>query len=136
MHTLKVTSTKIWYWVNTVGLCQYVLSVGELVHAFTPNTMGCVLCTSAEKATKRALPQRKKPTRSKKAHTCSRGVSKQATKPRITAQSHSEDKTDTSEPGESFVRKAKSQQYKSMIVYLYCKFKYRCTPLSYSVHAY
>ena len=95
--------------------------------------MGCVLCTSAEKATKRALPQRKKPTRSKKG---SRGVAKQATKPRITAQSHSEDKTDTSEPGESFVRKAKSQQYKSMIVYLYCKFKYRCTPLSYSVYAY
>ena len=59
-----------------------------------------------EKAMKRALLQRNKPKRSKKG---SRGVAKQATKPRITAQSHSEDKTDTSEPGESFVRKVKSQ---------------------------
>ena len=36
-----------------------------------------------------------------KAPECRRGVSKQGTKPRITAQDHSEDETDTGEPGES-----------------------------------
>jgi len=59
-----------------------------------------------EKAMKRAVLQRNKPKRSKKG---SHGVAKQATKPRITAQSQSEDKMDTSEPGESFFRKVNSQ---------------------------
>ena len=38
-----------------------------------------------------------------KAPECRHGVSKQGTKPRITAQGHSEDETDTGEPGESLI---------------------------------
>ena len=38
-----------------------------------------------------------------KAPECRRGVSKQGTQPRITAQDHSEDETDTGEPGESLI---------------------------------